>query len=422
MAVLKISENGVIEWIRPFDQSQLPVGLAEADILDGITPYGICVDDEDNIYVGGNYRTPIIAWGAKNSCFVIEPRSVADYTGNSQNAAGGMYLIKLDSEGNYLNHLKSSGTDTRDQVCGLDYNDGKVYFFGNIQGAEGDIVTIGDKDVTLPNDLDNIMYGSVNKDMTVNYVGLVKAHVASDGKQTLQCKNIRAIDGGLYLLGSIKGGLGFVAGESALVETSGTMLQGFALKCDAANGELKSGHIYEEGISAYMGMFKNEGTICLYGYRMNATEGCVLESFSSDDNWTYAETDGKVSLMLGGGSPIAYGCAFEPTSKMLYVMARGNKAFTFFGTDEESEAPQGFGGILTAYALDSNTVNVASTMEEAFTVAAEKGGVNVTGNSVRVVVVNAAGMTEADQVVDGTEFIALPAGIHMVNDRKVVVK
>ena len=422
MVVLKISANGEIEWIRPFDQSQLAVGLAEADILDGITPYGLCVDDEDNIYVGGNYRTPVIAWGVNNSCFALQPRNVADYSGNSQNAAGGLFLIKLDKEGNYLNNLKSAGTDTRDQICGLDYNDGKVYFFGNIQGAEGDVVTVGDKQVSLPNGLDNLMYGSVNKDMTVNYVGLAKGYAASDGKETLQCKGIKVIDGGLYMLGSVKGGLGSGDGESALVETSGTMLQGFALKCDASNGDLKSGHIYSEGISAYMGVFKYDGVTYLYGYRMNATEGCVLESFSNDDNWTYTETDGKISLMLGGGAPTAYGSAFEPTDKMLYVMARGNKAFTFYNTEAASEAPQGFGGILTAYSLAGTNVNVESTQDVAFMVSTELGGVKVIGNSVRVVIVNAAGVTEADQVVDGEAFIALPAGVHMVNDRKVIVK
>ncbi len=424
MAVLKIAENGVIEWIRPFDQSQLAVGTATSDITDGINPYGICVDDNDNIFVGGNYRTPVIAWGVKNSCFVLEPRCVADYTGDSQNAAGGLFLVKLDKEGNYLDHLKTTGNDTRDQICGLDYSNGSVYFFGNIQGAQDDVVTIGDKEVTLPNELDNLLYGSVNaEDMTVNYAGLVKAYAASDGKGTLQCKTIKTIDGGLYLLGSVKGGLGSLEGETALIEANNTQLHGFALKCDASNGELKSGHIYEESISAYMGVFKNGDDTCLYGYRMNAAEGCVLESFSNDDSWTASETDAKISLMLGGGTPIAYGCAYESTSKMLYVMGRGNKEFTFYGTDVTSDAPQSFGGILTAYSLDGEVSGVEGTASDVnLTVSAEVGGVTVSANSARVVVVNAAGMTVADQIVDGKEFIALPAGIHMVNDHKVIVK
>lgn len=426
MVVLKISSTGVIEWIKPFDQSQLAVGLATKDILDGVTPYGLCVDSEDNIYIGGNYRTPIIAKGLKNSCYSLEPRNVATYSGDSQKAAGGMFLIKLDSDGNYVNHLQVKGDAERDQICGLDCSDDKIYFFGNAQGAENSVLTIGGKEVTLPGAFDNIVYGQLNNDLTANYVDVIKAYgAAADGGQTTQLKNIKVIDGSLYMLGSVKGGYGSAASTEPLISIAAANknLEGFALKCNASDGVLKSGHMYGNFISAYQGVFKHEGVTYLYGYRMNAAEGVVLEAFSNDDAWTATEESGKMSIILGGGAPIAYGCAFDPAAKKVYVMARGNKAFTFHGTEAQSETPQGFGGIFASYGFDKPS-EVSSAVANNFLVSGRKGEIVIsTDHDTQVSVYNAAGIEVLNEEMEaGVKSISLSAGIYMVNGEKVMVK
>lgn len=423
MVALKISYAGLIEWIRPFDQSQLAIGKASSDIKDAVTPYAICVDSDDNIYIGGNFRTPIVAKGEKNGCFAFTPRNVDNYTGDSQTSAGGMFLIKLNSQGEYLDNLKISGSDTRDQISKLEYADGKIYFCGNILGSKDDKVTIGGKELVLPNEFDNIAYGALGTDLAADYVGLVKAYGASDGKHTTQLKNLKIINGDMYMLGAVKGGFGSESSSSPLITTSGTMLEGFALKCNAADGIFKSAHIYGTGISAYNNVFRYNNNTYLYGYRMNATEGVVLEKFSDDDTWTPA-ADGKRSIVTGGGAPIAYGAAFDIKNKKLYTLSRGNNTFGFYGTEVKSEKPQSFGGLICAYSLDGNTTSVSSPIESSFKIINVQGGIEISTSGDSMVTINTlSGINLYNaEVKAGTISIPLASGIYLVNGHKITVK
>ena len=119
--LLKVAFDGRVEWAKSIAMDQLPVPNASSGnsvnaTTNGVSPYALAEDEEGNIYIGGNYRASMILTAHLNATYVFTPRNIDTYNGDSQSAAGGLYIIRLDSEGNYLNHLRASGTLTRDQI------------------------------------------------------------------------------------------------------------------------------------------------------------------------------------------------------------------------------------------------------------------------------------------------------------------
>ena len=416
--VVKVDADGSIKWARSIVLDQSPLPTSTKDNTEGFSSNAVALDTKGNIYIAGNYISPMILTGANNSTNVLLPRSIAKYT-DSSTTAGGLYLIKLDGEGNYLGHVKSSGETTRDQINSLEADGSTLYFAGNVQGTEGQQLTVGDKSISLANDLDGILLGALDTEaMTVSYLKYIKAYGAEDGKHTTQFKRLRLINGSLYLMGSMKGGFGPDGSSEASVASTGKQLEGFAIKCNPATGEWESAVCNQLNIGGYLNGFAHDGKLYLFAYRLNKDTGSVLDVYS-EGSW---EREDRLSLVKEGGAPTAYDCIFDTDSKAVYSLTRGNKAFQF-ADGTTSDAPQNWGMALTKYSFAA-TQSAAAVEAAKMEIRGEEGRVVVVAaEPTDVQVADAKGsILYSSRVAAGETSIALQSGIYLVNNAKVAVK
>ena len=419
--LVKLNSDGLVQWTKTIAQDQLPVphatsGNSVTQTVNGVTPYALATDASGNIYIGGNFRSPMIITGEKNGVYVLQPRNLDTYNGDTQQAAGGAYLVKLDSNGNYASHLKFTGTVTRDQVCALVVEGNTLYFTGNIQGKAEQTVSAGNLSITLDNTLDGLMLGAVNTEtFKPDYFKYISATANTAGKHTTQCKGMSYIDGSLYIYGLCLGGF-----EGYATNTT-TMLQGFILKADAATGAVNDGASSAQSIGGYLGAFKYGDNLYFYGYALNGTIGAFLDEYPASGA---LERTARHTLVKGGGAPTAYSCAFNSKTTRLYTLSRGNNVFTF--GDESSAKPESWGGVLGGFYFDKSQTDATESIAadaEAMTFSAAQGTLTVNApEASSLQVVNAAGQVVVDTTVQaGTSTFTLAPGVYVANNSKVLV-
>jgi hypothetical protein len=422
--LVKVSAEGNVQWTRHFAMDELPVPDATEKYADATTnalfTYGLALDSDENIYIGGNFRTPMVLTGEKNSHFILQPRNLAGYTGDTQAAAGGLFLVKLDSDGDYLGHVKVKGDLTREQISGLAYADGKIYFYGNVQGADGATLTMGDKSITMESTFDGILYGAISTDLSVEFLRYIKPYAASNNKNSIQLKALRVIDGNIFMLGHLLGGLSAANENEARIATSGTLQEGFVIKCDATDGSwISAKDNTGMSIGGYYDVFKSGSDLYLYGYQMNATTGVYIEKYADNNDWEMVERN---ALLAGGGSPTtASNCLYDSTSGNIVVSLRGNKAVTLAGS-EDTLTPSSWGSVIASFNISGNSAVAAVAADTSYST--DKDAVIVTTAApLAVAIYNAAGMEVANTTVAaGTTRFPLSQGVYMVNGNKLIVK
>jgi hypothetical protein len=416
--LIKISSEGAVQWVRQFAMDELPIAGTDKATTDAVTPYGLTVDTTGNIYIAGNFRAPMVFTGEKNSHYILQPRNVTSST-----TSGGLFLVKLNSEGDFVGQVKAEGAVTREQISGLAYDNGKIYFFGNVQGTADATLTVGDKSITLENDLDGLMYGCVAEDLTVDYLKYVKAFGSTDGKHTTQAKAIRVLDGELYLLGLVKGGFAPAGAADAQISSATTTLDRFLIRCATADGNWTDAVAQNNSgkISGYFDVFKYNDNLYAYGYAMDSTVGVFIDQY----NGNKLELVEQQSLINGGGSPTtAAGCVLNSEKGNVVVSIRGNNEFKFSGSETTiTPLDKKYGCALASFNLAGETTSAEVATSALTTYSADETAIIVTtNNDLEVNIYNVAGVQVASQkVAAGTTRISLPKGIYIVNDTKLIV-
>jgi len=425
-AILKINATGHIEWVRTILADQLPVPAASTSAAidkttDAVNPSAICTDPDGNIYVGGNYRAPIIYSNANNGCFVLTARNVATYNGDPQRNAGGLYIVKLDNDGYYLSHIKPEGINEYENIKGLSYADGNIVFNGTAKGCGTESsLTIGDKSFSMADDTsDGLFIGSVKaSDLSCNYLKRFKTYLNSSNKFVLQVKNSFIAGNKLYVLGAINGGLGEPDTSTAAIATEGTMLEAFALQINAADGSIERSRC-EPGktITGYYGGFVYENKVYFQGYTI--MKDAFIDSYPVSGSWT----DNTRMTFLTGSVGMANGAAIDNTGTAVFSTRINGKA-TLSGTDTTPETT-GYGTVLTSYNLGTQTgISDTITDNSGTTFTGGKGNITVTspsGTIINIYSLNGIYVTSVT-VPAGTSHIELDAGIYIANGNKVIVR
>lgn len=429
--LLKLASDGRVEWAKSIAMDQLPVpnassGNSTSATTNGVAPYALAEDGEGNIYIGGNYRASMILTAQLNATYVFTPRNLDSYNGDSQKAAGGLYLIRLDSNGNYLGHLRASGSLTRDQINKITVSSDKVYFAGNVSGNVGDKLTIGGKSIEMENTYDGILLGCASLDLkTVDYLTYIKPHLT--GTKTSNSTKIRALDlhgSSLYLIGGGQGGYSPANEASArIISSSNGMEEGWFIELDPADGSWKNAVNNATNIGAYLGSFTYNGNLYVYGYRLNAATGCFLDEYPIGS----VERTARHNIVLAGGAPTGYGMAFDPKTTRVLFCARGNNAFTIGADAVATDKPASWGGVVAAFIMDPSLTgieNVAVEAENDLKVAAVDGAIIVSATEPAPLnVTDLQGINViSTQVGEGQTRFDLPAGIYIVAGNKLAVR
>lgn len=342
--VVKINADGNLEWTR------LIAGLAK-ETSKSITKNnayvnGVDVDENDNIYIAGNFRTELYFKKADGNTETLVAKNNANWDGDSQKVIGDLFLVKLDKDGYFVNKLVADGTAACAFFDNVVYNDGKLYLNGRVQG-DGSAMTLGGKTVNASSTLQTEIIASVNtSDFSVNYVNALTSVANKSGKFVIQNKNVQYVDGKVYFTGLLNGGLANGSAE-AFLNTNNTILKAYLLQVEPSTGEVVNSLVEAgTGISGYFGVYVGSNNIYAFGYNMG--KGAVLatinkSSFAAGDEYVIC----KFGMVAACANPIIDGSNF-------IMMNRGKSASTYYGTDTSFSGLKNWAVTYYSYKMDDN--------------------------------------------------------------------
>ena len=420
IVILKIDGSGDIEWMKKAEVDISPEEAAttySTGTPDAVDPYAVAVDDNNNIYIGGRYRKTMVFTNSTNGCVTLTPHNTEGWNGGSQKVNGDMFLVKLDSNGNYLKHLTAKGINARDQITNLIYDNGKIYFAGNMQAAEANTpITIGKTATVTPTTLDDIFIGCADTTLNVSWATTITAYGASDGTHITQMKNMELVDGHLYVMGHVKGGFGPFGSTEASIASTETPQEGFIIKCNATDGTWVGGATNGKSIGGYYGMVKDENSVFVFGYKL----GTIFLDEYDETSWEKAR---EYDLITGGGLSTAWSSLHLGDN--LYTFTRCNSAASSYYNSDVTTTSEGWGNIIACWNIADLTSGTAQTAANAETyIYGTEGGVKiVTADTLKVKIYNTLGQEIYNgEASTGSNFIALAQGVYVVNDTKVIVR
>lgn len=432
--LIKISKDGIIQWVRPIIADQLPVPNASSGNSVNVTtdagvPGAILTDDDGNIYIGGNYRAPLVFTGAQNSAFILTARNLETYNGDVQNLAGGFYLVKLNSEGHYLNHLRATSTGlTGDQIYDMQLSDGKIYFAGNLRGAEKATLTVGKSNsLTLEKKTskNSLMLGAVYaadfKPVFLTCYDGIPTTTSNAG--TIKFMKMTISGSNVYLMGALnRVGLAPNGSTETFVSVPAniTLQRAFIAKVSGEDGAPVSSYMPSDltGISEFEYAFEYDGKLYAVAYLMNANTGTFVDEINPSDF-----TLSKRTVLLNGASPTLNCAAFDAKNQRLFSVSRGNNSFTV-GDGLKTDKPQSWGSVVTCHSFaETGAINGVEN-DTTLTVTGETGAVVVNATeATEISVVDMQGrLIDKRTVAAGETRIPLAAGFYLVNSMKISVK
>lgn len=356
--IAKFSSEGQVEWTK------IIYGIVKTDTKyatkNSIYVNGLAVDDSDNVYLAGNYRTDLIfedgkgnvtaTLTSKNSLLWNGSKAEA-WNGDPQSVVGDLFLVKLDNTGEYVLSLLADGTAKCAFFDNIVYNSGKLYIDGRVQG-DGSALSLGGKSLSASETYQTQVFASVNTaDLSVNYLSSLVSVPNSANRFVIQNKGAQFLNGKLYFTGLLNGGWKNNASVTDLVNTNGTLLKGYLIQVDPSSGAITNATVRTDGgIGGFFGVYEGSSNLYAFGYDYSA--GAVLVPI---DKSTF--TVGNATVICNYGT---VGNAVTPIvdGENLIMANRGGKARTtnnvasFYGTDSTLGNLNYWGNVYYSYKVN----------------------------------------------------------------------
>ncbi|MDE7437236.1 MAG: hypothetical protein K2M93_02005 [Muribaculaceae bacterium] len=440
LVVGSISSTGELQWVKTYNVDNSPVPGAtgnRADFTaDAINVYGAAIDNDDNIYICGNFRADMTFPKSDGSSVVLHPKNVSEWNGDPQGVAGSFYLVKLDGQGYYLNNLEEGGAEiSASYIQNLEWVNGKLYAYGYMKGKDNATVTISGFDL-IPSAYVSPIVGCLNSELKADWFKCFPGDAVA-GKNAVQNVGMTVADGTIWLAGQYNGKISDSQdAEKFVASTQGNIREGFIIKLDQQTGAwLKSANSKTDFTQSYLtGYFKvivpasDVNNVYVFGYAMNATVGVFLRCYDKES--LVGQPDNSWNIVTKGGVPTAQNIAYTPKNGAVYVTVRGNQAFQPMG-GELTENPGGYTNLLARFNLpEAFTTDVREIGEmntSALTIELVNGGIMANNNSATsemVTVYDLTGRKVAEKRVEAysQEVISLASGLYIANGSKILIR
>lgn len=406
--IMKITKTGTIEWYRKI------TGLVKTNgenkpTKNNIYVNGLAVDENDNIYLAGNFRTEMyLNKSDETKATLVAKSSVDTWGGDSQNTVGDMFLVKLDSKGYYLNSVVNEGVVDCAFLDKVVYNDGKLYLDGRVKSV-GNEITFGGVTVNASKDFQTQLLLSVNtEDLSVNYIKSLTSVANKSGRFVIQNKSVQYLNGYVYFTGLLNGSWKQESeSENIATNHSSNQLKGYVLKMNPETGKVEKATVRTDGgIGGFFGVYEGTKKLYAFGYGMGATDrGAIIAPI---DKETYAV---ETPIIV-----CTYGIVGNATTPIVdgenFVMAnRGKSAASFYGTDKKFENLKNWGSVYYSY-----------KMSDVISTGINKPTISSVASDVIVDVYTLGGVKVKSGVAASNATEGLAKGIYIVNHKKVIVK
>ena len=413
---VKVDNQGDVEWTKLAYCDT--TARANADYYDYGTPdafdiYDVAVDNAGNYYVVGRIKADFTI-----DNITIPSHNNATWDGDSQESCGNAFILKLNSEGNYVSHLVTSGSAIYDQLKAAIVHNGKLYVAGMYKGDGTNSFGLGDKTLTVGSE-NGMWVACLNLDLSALWATAIPGATVS-GKNSIQLETMDFNTTGdrFYLGGGVQGGI--VISETKTVSSQSTMYNGFVVEVNANDGTVLNGIVAQnKSIGKTYGIVANSDSIYVYGYDWGRTNDKKVFLDSYDLTLTPAHQYG---LLNNSSMPTAWGCAVD--GDKMVVAFRGRNQFTFPGSEETYNKSYFQGGLLflefPGYDFDESATGpgtgLVNTNSSEVQVYSQFGKLLIAGaEGQEVSIFNATGACVAHfTATSSTESISLPQGFYVV--------
>lgn len=322
----------------------------------------------------------------------IEANEVEGWDGDTQKSVGGLFLIKLDKDGNYLANVKTDGKVAHERILNMRFVNNQLYFIGVMTGdGKGTSVSLdGKSTATLSNTYSSLMLGSVNKDLTANWF---KFYPSTLSGSAINIANLLVNGGNLGITSKAKF---TISDNNKTVEATKTR-DGVLLKADARNGNLLDSKIYGTNQAGYFDAVVGDND-SLYVAGHTLLGSIFLESYDPND---ISAAKNKINLATSSSDVKAIKINNDG---LMYVMFRNRNKTGFYNSDI-TVSPAKFSMIVSAYQMPFKDITTGiSTISVKPSKTASSHVYSISGQYV------------------GESLNNLPAGLYIQGGRKVVVK
>lgn len=411
---VKVDNQGDVEWTKLAycDTTARPnATFYNYGTPDAFDIYDVAVDDAGNYYVVGRIKAD----------FTIDNTTIPSHNndtwnGDSQKSCGNAFILKLNSEGNYVSHLVTSGSAEYDQLKTATVHNGKLYVAGHYKGNGSNSIGLGGQTLTVGSET-GMWVACLDLNLTVSWATAIPgATVNNKNSIQMETMNFNTTGDRFYLGGGVQGGI--VINETTISSKS-DMYNGFVVEVNANDGTVLNGVVAQNNsIGKVYGIVANSDSIYVYGYDWGRSSGQVyLDSY--DLTLTPAHQYG---LLNNSSMPTAWGCAVD--GDKMVVAFRGRNQFTFPGSEATYNKSHFQGGLLflefPGYDFDESATGpgtgLVNTNSSEVQVYSQFGKLLIAGAEGQdVSIFNATGACVAHfTATNSTESISLPQGFYVV--------
>lgn len=431
LVIGKANADGKITWIKKIDVEHGKAPAYDNDFTaEAIYCRGVAVAQDGNIFIGGNFRMPVLFEGHK-----VTPRNTAAWDGNSQTATGDLFIARYNADGTCTDVLVPQGNAMQtEQILGLEADGDNIYFQGfATPAADGEkSFTLGGKQLLL-GEAASPFVGVLNSaDMAVDWVSVMQGYQVA-GAAAYQNSSLTVGRDALWLTAQCNGEFRSEGNTAlAVATTQGKLREGVLMKFKKSDGTFVAGVNSREGfdgmaataLTGYMGTIENDGNrVMVYGYGMNAQVGCYLRTYNAETLQPEPENTYNILKSTAAGMS-ALNIAYNAESNTAYVTARSNKGVTAAGLDETA-APSGWAVFAANFNVPEEAftalAEVTATGREA-NVSIEQGSVTVAAGTQAVVVADVLGRIHALVEANTESTVKLANGIYIIGGKKYIVK
>ena len=297
--VMKVSTDGNIQWLRKID-------VAHDVSTQSIYVSALAVDAGGCLYLAGQQREAFTLKKSDGTEVTIAPHNTDGWNGSS--SAGDLFVIKLDKNGYYLDHLQTVGSATFVTLQQMTLSKGKLYVMGYVvPDGTNHQIALGGKTMMLENEFATPFTACLNTDLTAVWA---QTYQSGDKGFTLQTPTLHVSSDALWLAGM--GAVSLTTKDGKLMVIGENMSRvATLLKFDAANGDLLDGYLRPLFQTGYFGLMEDTD-----GYLYAAGFEGVLNSNSNPNK--RSETG---SLSMDKFNPADLSAPVATWSDMIHVVA-----------------------------------------------------------------------------------------------------
>lgn len=435
----KASANGAIEWLKTITASTTPVVNNGKDfIANAVYVRGLALDNDNNIFIGGNYRTALTFTNADVEGATITPRNVSAWNGDPQGSVGDMFIAKFSSDGSFVASLTGQGASQQyEQVMGLTAANGMIYVNGAVTPvADGTpSVTLAGKSFPLGSVITPFVGAIDPATMTAAWMTSLQSNPV-DNKAAYQNPTVNVIGDKLWLTAQGNGNYLASSGSVFFMTTQGTLREGLLVRFDANTGTVEHGVNSRAGfdglqataLTVFCGVMQNPDApqdIYVYGSGLNAAVGAYVRKYDAATLTADPDVVWTVMAPQDKGLATCANMVYNPAAGVMVATSRCNKSILPLG-GAVSPAPSAWAIYAASYALPDVLVSGIDTVEApAADITVGKGSLTVAGDKAATVAVyDIAGRTVTNVSVTpgNAATVSLAPGIYIAAGRKLMVR